>query len=64
MSRRTSAKMTAAIDQLSYLAHRHCRVCGKKIKVMCFKGTGICSEICRKRRDREEIGALESRTAG
>lgn len=25
-----------------------CVVCTQKIEVMCFKGTGVCSEQCRK----------------
>jgi hypothetical protein len=25
-----------------------CRVCGKKIKVMCQKNTGYCCDLCRK----------------
>lgn len=30
-----------------------CEVCDKKIKVIAFQGTGICSENCRKIRDNE-----------
>jgi hypothetical protein len=32
-----------------------CEVDGKVIKVMCFKGTGVCGEICRKIRDKEPL---------
>jgi len=28
-----------------------CTNCGGIIQVMCFRGTGVCSEICRKDRD-------------
>lgn len=31
----------------------HCVVDGREIKVMSFKGTGVCSELCRKFRDKE-----------
>lgn len=41
-----------------------CEVCSEPIKVMAFKNTGVCSEICRKVRDKEEIGDFESRTPG
>jgi hypothetical protein len=27
---------------------RTCIMCGNKICVMCFKGTGVCSELCSK----------------
>lgn len=32
-----------------------CEICYKKIEVMCFKGTGVCGEICRKIRDKEPL---------
>lgn len=32
---------------------QRCEVCKKKIKVMCFRNTGVCSENCRKVRDGE-----------
>lgn len=28
-----------------------CSVCHTKIETMCFRGTGVCSEKCRKKRD-------------
>ena len=28
-----------------------CKVCNDPIQVMCFKGTGVCSELCRKARE-------------
>lgn len=31
----------------------HCVVDDNEIKVMSFRGTGVCSELCRKRRDNE-----------
>jgi hypothetical protein len=30
-----------------------CTVCLATIQVMSFKGTAVCSELCRKRRDNE-----------
>jgi len=30
-----------------------CVTCGRPIRVMAFKGTGVCSEQCRKDRDEE-----------
>lgn len=27
-----------------------CRVCGKKIQTMCFRGTGYCCQKCEKAR--------------
>lgn len=30
-----------------------CTECGKNVEVMCFRGTGICSENCRKDRDND-----------
>lgn len=30
-----------------------CSECGNKIQTMCFKGTGVCCENCRKVRDGE-----------
>ena len=30
-----------------------CEICGVKIEVMCFKGTGVCCELHRKVRVRE-----------
>ena len=31
-----------------------CIICGSKIEVMIFKNTGVCCELCRKKRDGEE----------
>jgi hypothetical protein len=31
----------------------HCSECGREVKVMTFKGTGVCGEICRKLNDGE-----------
>lgn len=31
-----------------------CRVCGKEPQVMAFRGTGVCSELCRKERDGDQ----------
>lgn len=28
-----------------------CEVCGKKVEVMAFRGTGTCSANCKKKRD-------------
>lgn len=28
-----------------------CDICSKEVMVICFKGTGVCSENCRKGRD-------------
>lgn len=28
-----------------------CEMCGNRITVMCFLGTGVCSEQCRKKRE-------------
>lgn len=28
-----------------------CKMCGTKIKTLIFRGTGVCSEDCRKDRD-------------
>lgn len=30
-----------------------CCICGKDIKIQIFKGTGVCSENCRKDRDND-----------
>ncbi len=30
-----------------------CTQCGQPILVMAFKGTGVCSELCRKKRDND-----------
>lgn len=35
-----------------------CEVCGNDIRVICFTGTGVCSENCRAVRDKEDIYAL------
>lgn len=35
------------------MASEVCEVDDKPIEMMAFKGTGVCSEICRKVRDRE-----------
>lgn len=35
------------------LNNEFCSECNKKIDVMCFRGTGVCSELCRKARDGE-----------
>ncbi len=29
----------------------NCEVCNSVIKTMCFRGTGVCSELCRKVRE-------------
>jgi hypothetical protein len=31
-----------------------CEVCGEAVQTMCFRGTGVCRELCRKKRDGEE----------
>jgi len=31
----------------------HCSECGREVKTMTFKGTGVCGEICRKLNDGE-----------
>lgn len=31
-----------------------CTICGKKIRVMIFRGSGVCGETCRKKRAKEE----------
>ena len=31
----------------------NCTVCGKKIEVQIMKNSGVCGEICRKKRDGE-----------
>jgi hypothetical protein len=36
------------------MATENCTVCTKKIRIMTFKGTGVCSENCRKIRDGED----------
>ena len=28
--------------------HEKCKVCGLKVKIAIFKGTGLCSDLCRK----------------
>ncbi len=50
--------------KLTHLALKHggsikdyCVMCGSKIKVQIFKGTGICSENCRKDRDDDHAPA-------
>lgn len=30
---------------------KRCEVCDKKIKTMIFRGSGVCSDDCRKKRD-------------
>lgn len=39
-------------------ANDECEVCGNDIRVICFTGTGVCSENCRAARDKEDIYAL------
>jgi hypothetical protein len=34
-----------------------CEVDGKQIRTMAFKGTGVCCELCRKKRAGEVIGS-------
>lgn len=29
--------------------HFRCKVCNSEILVMCFRGTEVCSELCRKK---------------
>jgi hypothetical protein len=43
----------------------HCSECGREVKVMAFKGEGVCGEICRKLNDGEitKEQADEVRTA-
>ena len=31
----------------------HCQICAKPILVQIFKGSGVCSELCRKDRDND-----------
>lgn len=37
-----------------------CDVCGDEIKVMIFKGRGVCCELCRKKQTGDRISQLES----
>lgn len=37
----------------SRASRTECSECGRSIAVMAFKGTGVCSEDCRKKRDGE-----------
>ena len=30
-----------------------CKICGKPIQVQIFRNTGVCSELCRKKRDND-----------
>lgn len=32
----------------------HCSICSKEIKTQIYKGTGVCSENCRKERDNDK----------
>lgn len=41
----------AKIHQKLEVSKTACRVCGKEPQVMTFRGTGVCSELCRKERD-------------
>lgn len=34
-----------------------CSICKKKIKIMIYKSTGVCSENCRKERDNDTLPA-------
>lgn len=46
MSRQTSTNITLKNLEM-------CFICSRPVKVMCMKNTGVCSELCRKARDRE-----------
>lgn len=37
------------------MAKQRCTICKKKIKVMAFLNTGVCSEKCRKERDNDKL---------
>jgi hypothetical protein len=47
MGRRDAA---AVVDLTRY---DNCAVCGSRIRIICFQGTGVCSGNCRKVRDGE-----------
>jgi hypothetical protein len=53
-------------EPVNILESSNCVVDGAKINVMSFKGTGVCSEWCRKRRDNEitEEEYLQGRFTG
>ena len=38
-----------------------CEVCGKTIRVMCFRLTGVCSGDCEKARDEKPIKVSKNR---
>lgn len=42
------------------MSKERCHCCDKKVKVMAFKGTGVCSNVCRKahKRHTEESSAV------
>lgn len=35
------------------MIREHCIMCGQKIRMQIFKGTGVCCEQCRKDRDND-----------
>lgn len=45
---------------------KHCEVDGKPIKMIAFRGTGVCCELCRKIRDgqvtEEEAAEIRAKT--
>lgn len=40
-----------------------CEVCSNVVRVMSYKGTGVCSETCRKKRDGEPSATQRWRNA-
>jgi hypothetical protein len=44
---RTSLGLPPLIPDLGRLTYV-CEVCSQVVQVMCFKGSGVCSELCRK----------------
>jgi predicted nucleic acid-binding Zn ribbon protein len=41
-----------------------CEVCGKTIETMIFRGTGVCGELCRKKRTRNSLDDLQPEIVG
>lgn len=47
----TQSENTNFTERTSSTRAERCSECYVEVKVMCFKGMGVCSENCRKRRD-------------
>lgn len=39
------------------IKRERCKICHKPVMVQIFKGTGICSDLCRKERDNDHLPA-------